>query len=279
MSWLRRHPIACFLTVTYTVTWGAWLSLAAAGRTVGPGFEPLYLLGLLGPLIGAVVTSSLHAGGLHELMLRITRIPRTRWWLVALGLPLAIGAVTLAGALLIATFGIGFATERDFGAFTGFPLTSPVVLWLLLVVVDGFGEETGWRGFLQSQLQRRRSPILASLLVGGAWALWHWPAFLICDTYRALPIAVLPVFFIGILAGSVFLAWLYDRSGGSILVVAVWHGTYNLLSGSAGARGALAAIETAFVIVLAVVLVTARRVPGSRRGAPASRRPTPAAHA
>ena len=279
MSWLRHHRLACFLIVTYGVTWGAWLSLAAAGRTVGPGFEPLYLLGLVGPLIGAVVTSALSTGGLHDLMLRITRIPKTRWWLVALGVPLAIAVVTLAGSLLIATFGIGFRTDRDFGAFTGFPLTSPIMLWLLLIVVGGFGEETGWRGFLQSHLQRGRSPLTASLMVGGCWALWHWPAFLICDTYRALPIAVIPIFFVGILAGSVFLAWLYDKSGGSILVVAVWHGTYNWLSGSMGARGALAAIETMAVIVLAVVLISARRIPGSRHGGRASRRPSPAARA
>jgi len=261
MTWLRHHPVACFLTVTYAVTWGAWLSLAAAGHTVGAGFEPLYLLGLLGPLIGAVVTSALRAGGLHDLMLRFTRIPRTRWWLIALGLPLAIAAATLVGALIIATFGIGFRTERDFGAFSGFPLTNPLVLWFLLVVVNGFGEEAGWRGFLQSRLQDRRSPLTASLVVGACWALWHWPAFLITETYRQIPPAMLPVFFLGLLAGSVFLAWLYNRSGGSILVVAVWHGTYNLLSGSVGARGALAAIETIAVIVLAIALIVRRQLP------------------
>jgi Mg/Co/Ni transporter MgtE len=50
------------------------------------------------------------------------------------------------------------------------------------------------------------------------------PEFVI-QNYRELGVGVLPGFFIGIIAGSIFLTWLYRASGGSILIVSLWHAT------------------------------------------------------
>lgn len=259
MRWLRRHPIACYLGITFAVTWGAWLSLALTGRVVTIGFVPIYLLGLLGPLVAAIATSAIVAGttGVRALVARMTRV-RTgaRWWGIGPGLLLAVALVLAVGAVTIATFGFGHEHWwRDFGAFNGFPLASPLVLWLLLVLVNGFGEETGWRGYLLPHLQKRWPPLIASLIVGAIWCVWHVPAFFITETYREMPAAMIPVFLLGVLCGSVVLTWLYNRGRSSILLVAVWHGTYNWLSGSVGARGVFAAVETTVVMVIAAVLV------------------------
>jgi membrane protease YdiL (CAAX protease family) len=53
----------------------------------------------------------------------------------------------------------------------------------------------------------------------------------------------------------VVLTWLYNRSGGSVLLVAAWHGTYNLVSGTDGAEGTMQVVVSALVIALAVHLV------------------------
>jgi membrane protease YdiL (CAAX protease family) len=256
MRWLRHHPIVLYLVITYGVTWGAWVPLAATGHGVTVGFEPLYLLGLLGPLIGAIATTAIvGTHGLRSLFERMVRVRvGMRWWVIALGLPLGAAFLLYAAGLFAATFGIGHV-KGDFGAFNGFPATTPVVLWVMLVIVNGFGEETGWRGYLLPELQRRWSPLMSSLIVGVVWAGWHIPAFFVSETYRQLPPEMIPMFFVGILSGSVFLAWLYNRGGSSILLVAIWHGTFNLFSGSAGARGALGAIETTVVMIVAVVLL------------------------
>ena len=63
------------------------------------------------------------------------------------------------------------------------------------------------------------------------------------------------MFVLGVVAGSVVTAWLVNRGRGSVLLVAVFHGTYNLVSGSRGASGVLAAVESTAVVVLAVVLL------------------------
>jgi hypothetical protein len=68
-------------------------------------------------------------------------------------------------------------------------------------------------------------------------------------------VPILVGWFIGLFCGAIVLTWLYNRSGGSILLVAIWHATYNLVSGTDAAEGLLAAIATTLVIGLALALV------------------------
>jgi hypothetical protein len=80
------------------------------------------------------------------------------------------------------------------------------------------------------------------------------------------------------------LTWLYNGTGGSILACAVWHGVYNLATGTAAATGTIQAVTSTFVYVQALLLVglelRARRrgetsiLGPHRSGAPPSRRPT-----
>jgi hypothetical protein len=70
-----------------------------------------------------------------------------------------------------------------------------------------------------------------------------------------MPLAMIPMFALGLVSGSLFLTWLYNRGRQSIALVAIWHGTYNLLSGSVAARGALAAVESTVVMAVAAVLL------------------------
>lgn len=241
------------------------------------GFSPLYLLGLLGPLVGALVTTAVVDGreGLRELLARMSRVRiGLRWWAVALGTPIAVAAITYVVLVAYSVFllaPVALPTSVAFGKFVGFPITNWIALCAMLILVNGFGEETGWRGFLLPAMQRRWSPLTASLIVAAIWALWHAPAFLVNTNYRAMSIAMLPMFFVGLVCGSLFLTWLYNRGRQSIALVAVWHGVFNLLSGTVAARGSLAATETAAVMAIAIVLLVRelRAVQRERHGRPA----------
>jgi membrane protease YdiL (CAAX protease family) len=261
MRRLARHPIAWFLAITFATTWAAWLILAVSGITVGVGLSALYLVGLVGPLVGAVVATTITDGssGLRDLLARMIRIRvGLRWWGVAIGIPLAVAGAVYVFHVAYSMFLLApteLPSRTGLGQFTGFPITSAIVMWLLLVVVNGFGEETGWRGFLLPRLQRRWSPLASSLIVAGVWGTWHVPAFLINDNYRSMPVAMIPMFFVGLACGSILLTWLYNQGRQSILLVAVWHGTFNLVSGTVAARGALASVESMVVIAIAIIVV------------------------
>jgi membrane protease YdiL (CAAX protease family) len=253
---VRRHPLASFFVLAYALAWADWLPMALAGQRVATSAgEPTHFLGLLGPLIAAFTITLIVSGlpGVRELAARTIRIPYAS---AAVWFAIASPALLFVAALLIGAIA-GKSPPRlsELGMFGGVPHVGAPGVWLILVVWNGFGEEVGWRGFALPQLQRTRSPLVAATLLGIGWAGWHLPMFFVLDTYRALGPAILPGFVLGIVSGSIVLAWLYNRSGGSILAVALWHGSYNFFSGTLAARGLVAAVVSTAVVIWAAVLV------------------------
>ena len=67
----------------------------------------------------------------------------------------------------------------------------------------------------------------------------------VIQSYRQMGVPIIPSFTLGIVCGSILLTWLYQCSGGSVFIVALWHACYDLVSGTAAAHGAPAAIVAA----------------------------------
>jgi hypothetical protein len=99
-------------------------------------------------------------------------------------------------------------------------------LFVLATVVASVGEEVGWRGYALPQLQRRFRPLPATLAPGLVWWLWHLEFFII----DKVPLSQFPAYLIEVVAVAIILTWLYNRSGGSILLVVVFHAAYNGVS-------------------------------------------------
>jgi membrane protease YdiL (CAAX protease family) len=124
-----------------------------------------------------------------------------------------------------------------------------VVAVAVVVVIGGFGEEVGWRGFALPFLQRRFDALVSALLLTPIWALWHLPFFFTVATYRDFPPAEYVGFVFGLACGSIILTWLYNGTSGSILACAIWHGVYNLETATVAASGMIAAVTTTLVVV------------------------------
>jgi membrane protease YdiL (CAAX protease family) len=154
----------------------------------------------------------------------------------------------------MAAAGRALPSVPDFGRFSGMPAIGLAGV-LLLVTVGALGEETGWRGYALPQLQRRFSPLTSSLIIAGLWFGWHLPQFFVITTYRdASPVQYVGMF-LGLACGAVILTWLYNQSGGSILLVAVWHGLYNFASGTQATTGMVAAVVSTLVMIQGVLLI------------------------
>jgi uncharacterized protein len=83
--------------------------------------------------------------------------------------------ISIALILPIVVFGIGFLLCKTVGLNT--MLTDNLIQILPLatigMMIGAIGEEIGWRGFLQPNLEKRYSILLSSIITGLMWGFWH----------------------------------------------------------------------------------------------------------
>lgn len=257
--------LGAFVAIAYALSWSWGFPLAAVGDVIEKGRGwPTNQPALLGPALAAFAVTAWLCGrtGVGDLLARVGRwrMP-ARWWAATLT-PLWF----LAVALVIAAAVGKLPKAGDFGRYSGVP-TIGVVGVAAVAIIGGLGEETGWRGFALPFLQRRFQPLTAALLPTPIWAVWHLPFFFTVSTYRGFAPVGYFGFVFGLACGSIILTWLYNGTGGSILACAIWHGVYNVETGTAAADGTIAAVTTALVIILALVLV-ALELRARKRGQP-----------
>jgi len=254
---LRRHPLAVYFAGAYALTWSVWIPLAASGARVDFGSAATHVPGLFGPAPAALLITAATSGanGVGRLLLScISFRGGLRWLAFAVLSPLA--------AFAVAALFTGVPPLSGLGEFAGFPEAGVLPLWFMLLLA-AYGEEIGWRGFALPRLQRTRSALGATVLLACAWAGWHAPAFVLLAAWAGMTPGAMAGFFLGMLGGAFVLTWLYNRTGGSVLLAALWHASFNLVTGSRAGRGAMAAaVSTAamlFGFALAALDVRARK--------------------
>ena len=126
-----------------------------------------------------------------------------------------------------------------------------LALW---VVTFGFGEEIGWRGFALPRLQKEHNALKATIILGFAWVIWHIPTFFYLETYVNMGPFLLVGMMIGIMLGEVMLTWLYNSTGGSVFMVALWHGLFDFFSATK-ANGPWVAPFISFCIIFLAIRI------------------------
>ncbi|UCE11705.1 MAG: CPBP family intramembrane metalloprotease [Candidatus Thorarchaeota archaeon] len=261
-QWVLRNVLVAYILLAYGLTWlmATPLVLSYYG-IITTGFPfPLHFLLPFGPMLGALVVTWLERGtdGLREILGRMSRWRvRPVWIAVAL---FSVWALYIVSGAIIVMMDQPWPDVGLFGQVMYLPYLTFVGAWALWVFTYGIGEETGWRGFLLPRLQSKYSALTSALITGPIWAGWHVPMFLYNENLMSLgPIGII-FWVIGLMFGSVLLTWLYNSSKGSILMVAMWHGTYNLFTAAVGqAAGLTAGIISMFVMVLVLLIVIVYR--------------------
>jgi len=236
-AFVQKHPVLFFFLLTCLISWSAWLG----GKLLK--LEILTFFFSYGPALAAFLLTGLLEGksGLLELFRRVFRWRvGLVWYLVAFLIPFLGGLLAI---YLSAAAGLLEKGLPDWKAIAA-PLSLAIFGLAPLGFVVLLGEEIGWRGYAQPKLLERFNPFVTSMLVGLAWGIWHW-IYLWED---ASPLGMV-YFVLETMTISLAYTWLFDRTGGSLVVVTLLHTFYD-----ACGFGFMAAapIQTDTLVVLAV---------------------------
>lgn len=217
LLWSRRS-VRVFFLIGFGVPWIGWSLIAITGLGPSPLRTALFYTGDFAT-IGGLVATWVAGGGpaLRALLHRCLRGARVPWWLMALFLPLLWQLV----ARLF--YGLLHGTLATFDPTGLAVLLTPATLRAM--TTGPLGEEAGWRGYLLPRLLARYSPLVASLILGLLWDIWHYPLYA-----RSVFAAWASVFSfsVSVLCFAVMMTVLFLRTRGSLLLAVLFHWSVNV---------------------------------------------------
>ncbi|MCZ2857454.1 CPBP family intramembrane glutamic endopeptidase [Blastococcus sp. VKM Ac-2987] len=179
-----------------------------------------------------------------------------RWYLVVL-----VGPVLAIVAATAVANAVGTGAGQQPMGWAAFPAALA-----FSIVLGGGQEEPGWRGYAQPALQGRFSALSSSLIVGVLWAVWHLPLFAVPGATQSgtgLNFGVLLLYAPGM---AVLLAWIYNSTGGSVLLCVLAHGAANAATVAAypiaGTTSQLVLAATVWALALTVIVISGARTLG-----------------
>ena len=223
-SWLaavRRRPLVAFFVLAFALTWLVEIPMLAA-----PRLAPLQLvLGWMPGLAAVLVAGAVGGRAAVRALLRRILIWRVGagWYLVALAGPVAL---FVAPELLNPLFGGSGLHLPPLSA----ALLAGATLQLAVRLVLS-SEQLAWSGFALPRMQARHCALGASLALGALWAAWHLPLFFVPGSQRDLGF---PAFLLATVGLRVVLTWVFNNTGGSVLLVSLMHQSANVWTDLAG---------------------------------------------
>jgi uncharacterized protein len=225
---LTDYPLVAFFVIAFAGTWIVFLPLLLASNGLGLlpfslPVVPFQTVGaFVGPMLAAFIVTTTTSGkaGLRQLLHRIVQWRvGVGWFLLALlGYPLiyvGCGIITLGMASLPTLLG-------------QWSLLLTVYLpYLALNLISTMGEEMGWVGYALPTLQQRIVPVLAAVMLGVLWALWHLPAFFVRGGLGPFSVVGFALFvFLGV-GVRITWTWVFNKTMGSVLIIALLHAALN----------------------------------------------------
>jgi len=209
---------ALFLAGVYGVTWA--LCLLVRGDLLAWLLPTVWSPTALALILAARTGGS--AAVKHELGHLVWRRGLGLWIFLACAFP---AAATIT-ALLIAR------SAGDAAPFTTIRAIPSMVA--LQLATGALGEELGWRGFLLPRFQQRMPKPAAACSMAVLWSLWHVAGMFFPGT----PLQIVPAgwFLLNAACFGIFLAFLFDRAGESVLAPMAAHLALNVSLGVGGVR-------------------------------------------
>lgn len=128
----------------------------------------------------------------------------------ALGLPFILVSIAFVIGQVI---GLEIKMTKD--------LSPLLTVMLIGIILGSIGEEIGWRSFLQPTFEKNNSALVASIIVGLIWGLWH------IGHYKN-GILFMVGFLIFTISASIILAWILRDTRYSIIISVLFHTSINI---------------------------------------------------
>jgi membrane protease YdiL (CAAX protease family) len=271
-SVLARHPLVSFFVMAYAFSWIVWAPWVLGED--GAGLLPInisqtasgYLNAtsiLAGPTLAAFIMTATTEGreGVRRLLGRyvLWRVG-LRWYLFALlGIPLIMVLGTMVYSMEL----------PNLGALGGPSYLLSYLGYFALVTLLGgpLLEEGGWRGFALPRMERLHGPLLASLILGVLWALWHLPEFLVPSWAASSGgggVLGITLFTLTAITFTIVITWVFNNTRASLLLAILVHASIDTFGGTLAAIFPAKAVASAFPYmigfgVVAVVLIVLTR--------------------
>ena len=229
-NFIKKYAIASYYILALFL--GAGITYLVVQRVLPAG---LILLAATAPSISGIIITGI-VDGKEGLKLLFGRLLIWRvgigYWIFAV---LFLGPAILLGSALNPLFG---GDAIDFSNMQ--PLYQIVPMFILFIITAGLGEELGWTGFLTPRLQTRYNALVSSLIRGVLWGFWHFPLFLFSGldhpsladfpysgwvSQKGFLVAMGAFILINQIPWSIFYTWIFNNTRGSLLLVAVQHGS------------------------------------------------------
>jgi membrane protease YdiL (CAAX protease family) len=224
---VKSRGIIYYLIITFGLAWLIWGVPLLTGVAINSSiFGQIRLAGAFAPAGAALfVRTRLTREGFGDSGLPLRLKEAWRYYLFALLLPL--GVVTIIIILALVS-GLG---QPDFSLSAFFQRMVPagqappapgLNIWLSLIlqlIISTFiilpfvfGEELGWRGYLQNRLYYQR-PVASAVAAGLIWGLWYLPLNLAGYNYPGQPLPGAAIFPVSAVLLSIIFGWLFLRTG------------------------------------------------------------------
>ena len=177
--------------------------------------DAIFLMVLMPTTVAVLITArTLGWAGVRRLL----RLRGDSPWSARLLLTTALAIPTIALAAI-------FIGSSVTGQSSEFAMPADGLLILVPLVVIVIGEEYGFRGYMLPRLQSRYSALVAGIITGVAWTVWHYPSSLI-GTGSPLDTPFW-LFGIWVVAATVLMTSVFNASRGSVGMMMLFHLTAN----------------------------------------------------
>jgi len=213
----RRHPVATYFALTFTISWAGALAVAAPHLI---RHQPLPTMTgilmfpamLLGPSVACVLSTRIVDGksGIRRLFSRMSLAWISARWYMALLIP---PVLVLAVLLFLERFVSPIYAPNRF------------LVGILFGIPAGFLEEIGWTGYAFPRMRSASNGLAPSMVLGLLWSLWHLPVINYLGTATPHGSCWLPFFLaftLAMTAMRVLIAWIYTNTG-SVLMAQLMH--------------------------------------------------------